>query len=69
MFKVWTRMMFVVLAQVPTAAAHPGHGMDGVPHGGLHTPIDLLHVGVAILLVAWLAGTIILAKRARAREH
>jgi hypothetical protein len=62
-------MMIAVLAQVPTAAAHPGHGMGGVPHGWLHTPIDPLHAGVAILLVAWLAGTVILAKRARAHEH
>jgi hypothetical protein len=62
-------MMIAVLAQVPTAAAHPGHGMGGVPHGWLHTPIDPLHGGVAILLVAWLAGTVILAKRARAHEH
>jgi hypothetical protein len=62
-------MMIVVLAQVPTAVAHPGHGMRDVPHGWLHTPIDPLHLGVTILLVMWLAGTIILAKRTRAREH
>jgi hypothetical protein len=69
MSKVWTRMMIVVLAQVPTAAAHPGHGMGDDPHGWLHTPIGPLHVGVTILLVAWLAGTVVLAKRARVREH
>ena len=69
MSKVWTRMMIVVLARVPTAAAHPGHGMGGDSHGWLHAPIDLLQVGAAILLVAWFAGTVVLAKRASAREH